>query len=144
MELLTFFSIGFYSPYRTLAFLNGLLDSQTFGRTPWLGDQSNTRPPYLLNITINIRYPKQLLDYRPIGRRRPGRPLKRLPDGYSSETETGHLLAQLRDQKKKKSKIIWQANIFLILQNQLNFVIVFNKEFTRFVSVKLHVVNVPL
>jgi hypothetical protein len=37
-----FFSTGFYSPYRTLAFLNGLLDPQTFGRTPWLGDQSNT------------------------------------------------------------------------------------------------------
>jgi hypothetical protein len=36
-----FFPIGFYSPYRTLAFLNGLLDPQTFGRTPWLGDQSN-------------------------------------------------------------------------------------------------------
>jgi hypothetical protein len=35
---------GFYSPYWTLAFLNGLLDPQTFGRTPWLGDQSNTRP----------------------------------------------------------------------------------------------------
>jgi hypothetical protein len=41
---LHFFSTGFYSPYRTLAFLNGLLDPQTFGRTPWLGDQSNTRP----------------------------------------------------------------------------------------------------
>jgi hypothetical protein len=27
-----------------LAFLNGLLDPQTFGRTHWLGDQSNTRP----------------------------------------------------------------------------------------------------
>jgi hypothetical protein len=39
-----FFSTGFYSPYRTLAFLNGLLDPQTFGRTPWLGDQSNVRP----------------------------------------------------------------------------------------------------
>jgi hypothetical protein len=56
-----FFSTGFYSPYRTLAllnglldprsfgrtplaFLNGLLDPQSFGRTPWLGDQSNTRP----------------------------------------------------------------------------------------------------
>jgi hypothetical protein len=35
---------GFYSPYRTLAFLNGLFDPQTFDRTPWLGDQSNTRP----------------------------------------------------------------------------------------------------
>jgi hypothetical protein len=39
-----FFSTGFYSPYRTLAFLNGLLDPQTFCRTPWLGDQSNSRP----------------------------------------------------------------------------------------------------
>jgi hypothetical protein len=29
---------------RTLAFLNGFLDPQTFGRTPWLGDQSNARP----------------------------------------------------------------------------------------------------
>jgi hypothetical protein len=42
--LCNFFSTGFYSPYRTLAFLDGLLDPQTFGRTPWLGDQSNTRP----------------------------------------------------------------------------------------------------
>jgi hypothetical protein len=39
-----FFSTGVYSPYRTLAVLNGLIDPQTFGRTPWLGDQSNTRP----------------------------------------------------------------------------------------------------
>jgi hypothetical protein len=40
-----FFLTGFYSPYlRTLAFLNGLLDPQTFGRTPWLEDQSNSRP----------------------------------------------------------------------------------------------------
>jgi hypothetical protein len=31
---LRFFSTGFYSPYRTLVFLNGLLDPQTFGRTP--------------------------------------------------------------------------------------------------------------
>jgi hypothetical protein len=39
-----FFSpTGFCSPYRTLAFLNGLLEPQTFGRTTWLGDQSNTR-----------------------------------------------------------------------------------------------------
>jgi hypothetical protein len=40
----TSFSAGFYSTYRTLAFLNGLLDPQTIGRTPWLGDQSNARP----------------------------------------------------------------------------------------------------
>jgi len=36
--------------------------------------------------------PKQILDYRPVGRRS-GRPLKRLLDGYSHEAETGHLLA---------------------------------------------------
>jgi hypothetical protein len=43
-NIIIFFSTGFYSPFRNLAFLNGLLDPQTFGRTPWLGDQSNTRP----------------------------------------------------------------------------------------------------
>jgi hypothetical protein len=49
-----------------------------------------------------IRHPKRLLDHRPVIRwRRPGRPLKRLPDAHNSEAETGHLLAQLRDQKKK-------------------------------------------
>jgi len=30
-----------------------------------------------------ITYPKQLFDYRPIERLRPGRPLKRLLDGYN-------------------------------------------------------------
>jgi hypothetical protein len=30
-----FFSTGFYSPYWTLAFLKGLLNPETFGRTPW-------------------------------------------------------------------------------------------------------------
>jgi hypothetical protein len=48
----------------------------------------------------DIRYPIQLLDYRPI-RRRPGRPLKRLLDGYNSKAETGHLLVSFPDQKKK-------------------------------------------
>jgi len=43
-----FFSTDFYSPYRTLAFLNGLLDPQSFGRTPWLGDQSKARFFFLL------------------------------------------------------------------------------------------------
>jgi len=38
-----------------------------------------------------IIYPKQLLEYRPIGRRRRGGRLKRLPDGYNRETEVGHL-----------------------------------------------------
>jgi hypothetical protein len=27
-----------------LGLINGLLDPQTFGRTPWFGDQSNARP----------------------------------------------------------------------------------------------------
>jgi hypothetical protein len=46
--ILYFFLTGFYGPDWTLAFLNGLLDPQTFGRTPWLGDQSNTRHLILL------------------------------------------------------------------------------------------------
>jgi hypothetical protein len=42
----------------------------------------------------DIRYPQQLLDgYRPIGGQRPGRPLKKLRDGYIREAGTGHLLA---------------------------------------------------
>jgi len=49
----------------------------------------------------DIPIPK-VLDYRPIGKGRPGQPLKRLLDGYNREAEEGHLLAQLRDQKKKK------------------------------------------
>jgi hypothetical protein len=44
MMMILFFSTGFYSPYQTLAFFSGLLDPQTFGRTPWLGDQSKARP----------------------------------------------------------------------------------------------------
>jgi hypothetical protein len=52
----------------------------------------------------NISYPKQLLDYRPIGRR-PGRPLKRLLDGYNREAEIGHLLEKLCDQKKEEECI---------------------------------------
>jgi hypothetical protein len=35
------------------------------------------------------RLPKQLLNYHP-KRRRPGRPLKRLLDDVTAETETGH------------------------------------------------------
>jgi hypothetical protein len=37
------------------------------------------------------RLPKQLLIYHPKGRRRPGRPLKRLLDDMTAETETGKL-----------------------------------------------------
>jgi hypothetical protein len=45
-----FLSTGFYSPLRTLACLDGLLDPQTFGRTPWLEDQSNARKIIILPI----------------------------------------------------------------------------------------------
>jgi hypothetical protein len=38
----------------------------------------------------DYRLPKQLLNYHPKGRRRPGRPLKRLLDDMTAETETGH------------------------------------------------------
>jgi len=41
----------------------------------------------------DIRYPKQLHDYRTIGKGRHGRPLMRLLDGYNNSSETGHLLA---------------------------------------------------
>jgi len=40
----------------------------------------------------DVSYPKRLLDYQLIGRRRPGRPLKSLLDGYNPEIETGHCL----------------------------------------------------
>jgi len=41
----------------------------------------------------DIKYPQRLLDYRPIGKRKPSRPLKRPLYGYNCEAETGHLLA---------------------------------------------------
>jgi hypothetical protein len=39
----------------------------------------------------NSIFPKTLIEYHPRGRRRPGRPLKRLLDGAQNETETGHM-----------------------------------------------------
>jgi hypothetical protein len=48
----------------------------------------------------DIRHTKQVLEYRSIGGRRPGRPLKRPLDGYNREAETGHLLAWLNEEKK--------------------------------------------
>jgi len=47
----------------------------------------------------DIKYPKWLLDYRPI-RRRPERPLNVPQDGYNLEAKTSHLLAKLPVQKK--------------------------------------------
>jgi hypothetical protein len=40
--------------------------------------------------TEDNRLPKQLQNYHPKRRRRPGRPLKRLLDAMTAETETGH------------------------------------------------------
>jgi hypothetical protein len=39
----------------------------------------------------NSRFPEALIEYNPRGRRRSGRPLKRLLDGVQNETETGHM-----------------------------------------------------
>jgi hypothetical protein len=39
----------------------------------------------------NSRFPKALIEYQPRGRRRLGRPLKRLLDDVQIETETGHM-----------------------------------------------------
>jgi hypothetical protein len=41
-----------------------------------------------VHTTEGNRLPKQLLNYHPKGRRRPGRPLKRLLDDMTAETET--------------------------------------------------------
>jgi len=49
----------------------------------------------------DIRYTKQL-DYWPIERRWPGRPLKGLLEGYCGEIGTDHSLDEIRDQKKKR------------------------------------------
>jgi len=40
----------------------------------------------------DIRYPELHFECDPMGRRLPGRPLKRLLNGYNHEAETGHLL----------------------------------------------------
>jgi hypothetical protein len=43
-----------------------------------------------VHIMEDNRLPKQLLNYHPKGRRRSGRPLERLLDHMTAETETGH------------------------------------------------------
>jgi hypothetical protein len=50
--------------------------------------------------------------FNPIVRRRHGRPLNILLDGYSCQAETGHLLASLRVQKKKKKSILLVFRFF--------------------------------
>jgi len=50
----------------------------------------------------DIRYQKQLPDYRPNRRRRSGRLLNTLLEGNKREAETGCLLAGLHDQKRRE------------------------------------------
>jgi hypothetical protein len=51
------------------------------------------------------RLPKQLMNYHPKGRRRPGRPLKRLLDDVTAQTETGH--PGLNSWWNMMIKIVW-------------------------------------
>jgi hypothetical protein len=79
-----------------------------------------------------LRYPKQLLDYWPIGggggrRRRPGRYLKRILHGYSREAETGHLLTWLPEKKTKKKKKICYCWFIPIVVNLLQTRTPYNK-----------------
>jgi hypothetical protein len=61
-----------------------------------------------------FRYPEHLFDYIIYRKTKTGWPLKRPPDGYSCEAETGHLLAELRDQKNKKKKIHFVGSGFTL------------------------------
>jgi hypothetical protein len=56
----------------------------------------------------NLRHPKQVLDFPPVGRQRPRRPLKWRWKVNRVEVETGHLLTELRDKKKKKIYISYR------------------------------------
>jgi hypothetical protein len=63
-------------------------------------------PSYVSSME-GIRYHKQL-HYRPIGRRirrRLGRPLRRLLDGYNHEAETGHILTQFHNVPLHKCRL---------------------------------------
>jgi hypothetical protein len=63
----------------------------------WLNHVSRTEdiryPEQFLNNRPIVRYPEQFLNNRSIERRRPGRQLKGLLEGYSRKIETDHLLA---------------------------------------------------
>lgn len=73
----------------------------------------------------NVRN-KNFLDYRPVGKRRPGRPLKKLLNGYNFEAETGHLLASLCNHKNEgqmqitisSSTFKWQTTVLCQIKVQ--------------------------
>jgi hypothetical protein len=44
---------------------------------------------------------QQILDYPPVRKQRPGKPLKMLLVGYSPEARTGYLLVEFCKQKRK-------------------------------------------
>jgi len=58
----------------------------------------------------DIRDQKQL-DYRPIGRLRPGRTLKWLLDGYNREAKTGHFWPDFLTRRGKYEDIIQHIGI---------------------------------
>jgi hypothetical protein len=60
--------------------------------TPLDEKLSTYRPNWFQHVhrMEDNRLPKQLLNYQPKGRRRPGRQLKRHQDEMTAETETGH------------------------------------------------------
>jgi hypothetical protein len=66
---------------------------QELNITPVLEKTTKYRHSWVKNVhrMNNSRFPKTLIEYHPRGRRRLGRPLKRLLDGVQIETETGHM-----------------------------------------------------
>jgi hypothetical protein len=66
---------------------------QEFNTTPVLEKITKYRHNWVKHVyrMNNSRFQKVLMEYHPRGRRRPGRPLKRLLDGVQIETETGHM-----------------------------------------------------
>jgi hypothetical protein len=66
---------------------------QEFNTTPVLETITKYRHNWVKHVhrMNNTRFPKALIEYHPRGRRRPGRPLKRLLDGVHIETETDHM-----------------------------------------------------
>jgi hypothetical protein len=66
---------------------------QELNTTPVLENITKYRHNWVKHIHCmnSSRFPKALIEYHPCGRRRPGRPFKRLLDGVQIETETGHM-----------------------------------------------------
>jgi hypothetical protein len=59
---------------------------------PIINKIQNYKTKWIQNVSImdDKRYPKKILQYEPRGKRRLGRPLKRLLDDIQLEAETDH------------------------------------------------------